>query len=197
VSARVMVFIDYQNVHLIAHRRFAKSGTAVTRTHVDPLQVARLLVSRRHVPSQLVGVRVYRGQPNPLHQPESAAAFGRQITEWNRSPLVTTILRPLRYPSRWPAALAQEKGIDVALATDFLDLAWDQQYDVGILFSSDTDLVPAVERVYKRQLARVEVAAWLKANRLWFPGTNLPWCHYLTGADYLAVADPTDYTKPT
>jgi uncharacterized LabA/DUF88 family protein len=92
---------------------------------------------------------------------------------------------------------AQEKGIDVALATDFLDLAWDQEYDVGILFSSDTDLVPAAERVYKRQLARVEVAAWSNTFRLRFPSTTLPWCHHLSKADYLAVADPTDYTKPT
>jgi NYN domain len=127
----------------------------------------------------------------------SASAFSRQVGEWERSPLITTVVRPLRYPGDWPDAPAQEKGIDVALAIDFLRLAIEQAYDVGILFSLDTDLVPALEMVSTLKLARVEVAAWAKAFRLRLPGTTLPWCHHLSRADYLTVADPTDYTKPS
>lgn len=108
---------------------------------------------------------------------------------------VTVVRHPVRYPPTWPKEPAQEKGIDVALAADFIELALDQEYDVGIVFSSDTDLVPILSKVVNRKLARVEVAAWTGAPRLQFPGTLLPWCHRLTRPDYLSVADPTDYTR--
>lgn len=38
-----------------------------------------------------------------------------------------------------------EKGVDTAIATDMIRLAWAGAYDVAILASSDADLVPAVE----------------------------------------------------
>lgn len=38
-----------------------------------------------------------------------------------------------------------EKGVDTAIATNMIRLAWENSYDVGILASSDADLVPAVE----------------------------------------------------
>jgi uncharacterized LabA/DUF88 family protein len=196
LPARVMVFLDYQNVHLIAHHRFHPAGTSATRTHIDPLKIGKLLVSRRRFESALVGVRVYRGEPSPEHQPAAAAASKGQARAWGAAPGVTVVRRPLRYPQTWPRDPAQEKGIDVALALDFLRLAVQMEYDVGILFSSDTDLLPALEAVVDLKLARVEVAAWHKAPRLRFRDTQLPWCHHLTEADYLSVADPTDYTKP-
>ena len=36
-----------------------------------------------------------------------------------------------------------EKGVDTAIITDLLTLAWEGAYDVAILVSSDADLVPA------------------------------------------------------
>lgn len=196
MPARVMVFLDYQNVYLFAHQRFSPPGSSPTTAHIDPLKVGRLLVSRRNQESELVGVRVYRGQPNPFFQPESAAASDRQARAWMAAREVSVLRRQLRYPKAWPHLPAQEKGIDVALAVDFVRLAMQREYDVGILFSSDTDLLPALETVAELKLARVEVADWGKSLRLRFPGTNLPWCHHLSRADYLAVADPTDYTRP-
>ena len=38
-----------------------------------------------------------------------------------------------------------EKGVDTAIATDMIRLAWAGAYDVAILCSSDADLVPAVQ----------------------------------------------------
>lgn len=195
LPARVMVFLDYQNVHLAAHQKFHPPGSPTALTHVDPLKIGKLLVSRRNEESALVGVRIYRGQPNPIFQPSSAAANERQLRVWTASRAVTVVRRQLRYPRTWPDQPAQEKGVDVALAVDFVRLALQQKYDVGILFSADTDLLPALETVVELQLARVEVAAWTKAFRLRFAGTALPWCHHLTRSDYLSVADPTNYTK--
>jgi len=38
-----------------------------------------------------------------------------------------------------------EKGVDTAIATDMIRLAWEDAYEVAVLVSSDADLVPAVE----------------------------------------------------
>ncbi len=57
------------------------------------------------------------------------------------------IARDLRYPPDWPRRPAQEKGIDVALAVDFVTMVARGECDVAILFSSDTDLLPALEAV--------------------------------------------------
>ena len=81
---------------------------------------------------------------------------------------MTVITRDLRYPPDWPRRPAQEKGIDVALAVDFVMMAARGEYDVGILFSSDTDLVPALEAVIALRPddpPACEVAAWACPRR--------------------------------
>jgi len=54
---------------------------------------------------------------------------------------------------------AIEKGVDTAIVTDLLSLAWEGAYDVAILVTSDADFVPAVERVQERGL-KVVNARW-------------------------------------
>jgi len=38
-----------------------------------------------------------------------------------------------------------EKGIDTAIATDMISLAWEDAWDIAILVSSDRDFIPVVE----------------------------------------------------
>lgn len=52
-----------------------------------------------------------------------------------------------------------EKGVDAALVTDLLSLAWQRAYDVAILVSGDADYVPAVEYVQSQGL-KVINAVW-------------------------------------
>jgi len=52
-----------------------------------------------------------------------------------------------------------EKGVDAAIVTDLLSLAWQEAFDVAILMSSDADFIPAVERVQEKGL-KVINAAW-------------------------------------
>ena len=40
-----------------------------------------------------------------------------------------------------------EKGVDVKIATDLLVGAYDDIYDVAIILSSDTDLIPAIQKI--------------------------------------------------
>ncbi|MDY0097014.1 MAG: NYN domain-containing protein [Candidatus Dojkabacteria bacterium] len=44
-----------------------------------------------------------------------------------------------------------EKGVDVKLALDLVLGAVDNQYDIALLLSSDTDILPAVEQVHMRK----------------------------------------------
>ncbi|MGZ8661261.1 MAG: NYN domain-containing protein [Actinomycetota bacterium] len=55
--------------------------------------------------------------------------------------------RVLGYPPAWPANPASEKGVDVALAVDLIYHAIRQDYDVAIVASTDTDLVPVLTAV--------------------------------------------------
>ena len=197
VPKRVMLFVDYENVHRHALTRFHPPRASRKLGHIDPLRLGELLVSRRRSPSVLVGVRVYRGLPAPRRQPAAAAANGRQADAWTRSSsLVSVIRRPLRYPKTWPEHPAIEKGVDVHLAVDLVRLAFERAYDVAILMSSDTDQQPALETVWDLTPGYVETAVWLGVPWVRFPERpNLPHCHVLTDQDYRLVQDTTDYTK--
>ena len=50
----------------------------------------------------------------------------------------------------------REKGIDVKLATDLVVAAVDNQYDTAVVVSSDSDLIPAIDWIRKRQNKKVE-----------------------------------------
>jgi uncharacterized LabA/DUF88 family protein len=43
-----------------------------------------------------------------------------------------------------------EKGIDTAIVTDMMQLAWDDGWDVAVLVSADADFVPVVETLSKK-----------------------------------------------
>jgi ferredoxin len=58
-----------------------------------------------------------------------------------------------------PLASSPEKGVDAALVTDLLSLAWQRAYDVAVLVSGDADYIPAVEYVQSQGL-KVVNAAW-------------------------------------
>lgn len=201
-SRRVVVFLDYQNVYHRAREAFCARDAPAREGQVDLLALGRLLASRVSGGS-LTSVRAYRGRPSRRLDPRSYAAFRRQT--WAQAErgagLVTVIARDLRYPPDWPTWPAQEKGIDVALAVDFVMMAARREFDVGILFSSDTDLVPALEAVIALRPGSppaCEVAAWaapgMRPRTLSVRGVRLR-RHLLTEADFRAVADPTDYAR--
>lgn len=112
---------------------------------------------------------------------------------------VNVIARGLRYPPDWSATRAQEKGVDVAQAVDFSQMAMLGEFDIGVIMSTDTDLKPALEAVLRLRAVggpTCEVAAWSRPGghspRLSVPAAKI-WCHWLSEADYLSVADRTDY----
>lgn len=197
------MFIDYQNVYMGARSAFDLHRRGHVDGQVHPERLGILLCDRgRSVdPTRtLASVSVFRGEPSPQHSPKGQAACQRQVHRWSQQGGVRVVTRPLKYYAR---ALqdgrtvyeAREKGIDVLIALAMVTGAMRDEFDVGILFSADTDLVPALEQV--RGAGKVcEVAAWHSPNRyaprLQIAGRN-PWCHWLDELDYRRVRDNTDY----
>ncbi len=188
---RVAVFFDYENVSGWARRCFR-----TVDGHIWPKATAELLVSRRRRPSELVETRVYRGRPNPTRQSVSARANDRQTADWEATG-VTVVRRNLQYPPQWPDVPASEKGIDVALAVDLVRFAMNGAIDAAIVFTSDMDILPAIELVNRDTPCHVEVACWSGGRRLRIGHTQAPWCHFLGESDFLRVQDQTDYTDPS
>lgn len=195
---RVTVFVDYQNVYATARSLFHAAADRPQDGHIWPMALGNLIVERRPRPSVLNEVRIYRGLPDSTRQPTLYAVNDRQTAVWTGDSRVVVFRRALRYPADWPQSKPMEKGIDVALAVDLVRLAHQGAYDVAVVFSRDTDLMPALEAVVEMRTERVhlEVATWKGAGRLRFSNTNLPWCHILDHDDYLAVQDSTDYLRP-
>jgi len=55
---------------------------------------------------------------------------------------------------------SREKGIDVKLATDLLVGALDDKYDIAVVVSSDSDLVPAIDIVRKKFNKKIEYVSF-------------------------------------
>jgi hypothetical protein len=187
VTENIAVFLDFQNVHLTGHSLYS-GGSELYRCVPDPARIADLIAACRKRPSTAGAVRVYRGRPDPNHQPIPAAANDAQASQWTRDRRVQVIRRQLNYRN-WPNQSPQEKGIDVQIAVDLITTAFTGQYDALVLFSSDTDLLPALETVVRQKLGHVEVACWSGFKPLRFSRTNLPWCHFLNEADWVAVTE--------
>lgn len=189
---RVEVFIDYENVRRTALGAFCDRGMPSHAGMIDPIALAELICARRKRPSILGRVYVYRGKPSPIHQPTASSYFDRYAAAWDRDARCQVRSRDLKY--RWHTEddfTAQEKGIDVWLATELIAHSLDTEAQAVVVVSSDTDLLPAVEYVLRDTPMHIEVAAWAGPGS--FPlflrndlneGRKRPYCHYLNKADF-------------
>jgi uncharacterized LabA/DUF88 family protein len=101
---------------------------------------------------------------------------------------------------RAKAYVAEEKGIDVKLASDLITLAYENAYDVGLIFSQDQDLIPAVEavkRVSEREGRKIVLACAYPVgpktlNRLGIRGST--WVE-IGGEEYESCLDTYDHAE--
>ncbi len=75
-----------------------------------------------------------------------------------------------------------------------------KEFDAAVVFSCDTDILPAVEMAFRRTEPRIEIGCWAGAKPLWFPEALasdprrfLPYCHFLNEQDFNDVRDCTNY----
>ncbi len=200
---RVVVFIDYQNVyHRARDSFFSESGPNPLSGHVHPLKVGELLCDLGHTRDpgrHLAGVRVYRARPDKRSGGDLERAAKIQMGRWTNTRGVKVCARPMDYIEtmrrgsvRWQG---REKGIDVMLSVDLVDMARTDAYDTAVVFSADTDLLPALEAAV-RIGKRVETATWFgpgeNRGALRIKQRNL-WNHYLDQSHFELVRDNTNY----
>ncbi len=208
--ARVLVFIDGQNVYKGCYENFG-------RPHCHPLLLSRWLAGNR----RLVGVRYYSGLHDPRVNPELNATVQRRHALMRQTG-VTVVERRLRYRWEWglrqrdlpdpqtrlgeelqvtvtPYQRAREKGIDVALALDVIDLAQRNLMDTAVVVSSDTDLCEVARVVHDttRPSGRVSVeAAVVRGGRRRIIMEHYDYTHQIGPQDFLPMSDEFDYRVP-
>lgn len=163
---RVKVFVDYWNFQLsLSDREASERGRADYRFEIDwrglGAWLARKACDAISVSSYSYdGVIVFTSYDKNSAQ---GAKFRRWCLTWlDRQPGVKVECferKPKPLP-KCPAcyqriavcphctkqiAAYEEKGVDTALATDMIRLAWEESYEYAVLATSDQDLVPAVK----------------------------------------------------
>lgn len=161
---RIRVFIDYWNLQLTLNDR---ESEAIGQDDV------RFLVRWKDFPGLVAGKAAellevsefsYEGAIiYSSYNPRADPKFKNWLSNWlDRQPgiQVVALERRPKAPPRCPAChqvietcpkcnnrieATVEKGVDTAIATDMIRLAWEDAYDVAIVVSSDGDLVPAVK----------------------------------------------------
>jgi uncharacterized LabA/DUF88 family protein len=161
-SARVAVFIDWQNTYKTAREAFGWLDYPNEYGNYSPYSLARLLATGngRGERGELVSVNVYRGLPSQKFDQAGYAANRRQAAAWMKEnpALVIPRLRPLRYARD---GTAREKGVDVQLAIDALEWVVSEQCQIAIVFSHDSDLVPVVDSLVRlKGRDCVETVSW-------------------------------------
>ena len=201
----VVIFVDYQNVYMRARDAFHNPhADPYWMGQINPTELGKHIVGDdATLERDLYGVRIYRGMSNNERDPKGHKAARRQVAAWERQPLTTVTTRQLRYPRNYPDAKAEEKGIDVQIALDFVMMAVRNEYDVGVLMSNDTDLRPALEEVINLGSHTVEVATWepregrpkyhlsLEQRRV----NTQPYCHRINLDAYNRISDDTNYAR--
>lgn len=151
-STRVMIFIDGSNIHWGIK---AYNQEHETNLKINYEKLVSLLLKDRI----LIRVMYYCSQPIPPSRPTQTGFF-----DYLRSLNIQVIEKPLktRTDPSTKAPRYVEKGVDVALATDLIGMAWEDAYDVAIIVSGDADYVGAVNKVMGKG-RNVEVASFAKS----------------------------------
>ncbi len=143
---RAVVFIDAQNMYRGARRAYGWENHAGQYGNFRPIGLARILTPGED--RILTEARVYTGVPTVKNDPRGNAITQRRMAAWitDNPELVQVFPRSLKYPP----PRGQEKGVDVELAIDIVRLAMDDAFDIVVLASTDTDLMPPLELIAKR-----------------------------------------------
>lgn len=219
-NARVMVFFDGQYFYKECRRAFGWS-----QAHPDV--IARELAG----PRKLVGTRFYTGLHDPRKNPAGHAAMERRLRAMGQRG-VDYQIRTLKYVWEWGPGLEEkrrlpaagpkeaprqveivpyerpvEKGIDLFLSLDALDLGLLNKYDVAIIVSLDADLteLPPMLRGMVRRAGLPEIR--IEAGVIQRPSPKRPkrvlrvlprfdHTHQITQEMFDKAVDRTNYSQP-
>ncbi len=150
-ATRVMIFIDGSNLHwgLKEYNGDNQVNYKIDYTKFIPLVIKDRTCIRamyycsKPVPPQIGQIKFY----------DYLRSVGIQVID---KELKTRIDRTTQKPYN------VEKGVDVALATDLIAMAWENAYDVAVIVSGDADYAGAVSKVMSKG-KNVELASFKKS----------------------------------
>ena len=191
---RTIVSIDGQNLFHLARNAWAQTtgATRYTWPSYDVRKLSEGLTAM--VPGRtLAEIRFYTGIPNP-NAPPAGNKFWHGF--WTKKLRALTNQGIIVYKGR--INHGQEKGVDVKLALDVVQLTHENRYDCGIVVSQDWDFGPAISlaKVIAHNQSRTvtfDSAFPFDNNNTaprGIPGTN--WVH-IDKTLYDACYDPRDY----
>jgi uncharacterized LabA/DUF88 family protein len=177
MEQRLRVFVDFWNFQLNWNERTGKKPPDWTRIPLALSQKTRQLMEEIGSTDTLAfhETRVY-ASCDPAN-PKDSKLRGWLNTFLDRQPSYRVFIRERKSHLRpvhcsacgteiadcpqctKPFRQGTEKGVDTAIVTDLLSLAWEHAYDIAVLVSSDADFVPAVERLQEKGF-KVVNATW-------------------------------------
>lgn len=184
------------NCYHSAREAFHAEGDPGRYGELRPSAFAQMLVEKGDHGDKLTHIGIYRGEPDARKDPQTTAAFSRQRQEWldQCGDILRYRTRPLRYLMGRSLHEAEEKGIDVQLAIDAMTMGLQGEYDLAILATVDTDLLPVVEGLLvlkeKTGSPDVVVIGWAGTSKHLEAGVPVRW---IGKHDYDAVRDRNDY----
>lgn len=136
-TKRLAIFIDGSNLYFKLRSldldNLSKFGY---RKFLDWLSLGKQIVFQAYY------VAVVRAAPG--NQAAQKLRQGQQALFWHLSRQGITIKKGFLMHS---SGKYHEKGVDVQIATDLLVGAYEDLYDIALVVSSDTDLLPAMAKV--------------------------------------------------
>ncbi len=151
--------------------------------------------------AKLKQVRIYRGLPSNEQDPKGYGAVRKHTAALRRADPTRTevILKPLHYDD---GGAPREKSVDVQLAVDFVMMAINDEYDIGVIFTTDTDLKPPLDAAFDlhgRAFPWPMTAGWDGPNHykrcIAATGNRRAPCIWITMPTYMKVKDSTRYAK--
>lgn len=199
VLKRTYVFFDGQNFFYAAKEAFGYSYP----NFAPWLLSKRICTIQSWIPDKTY---FYTGIPSRQDDPFWSGFWTKKLTVMGTRG-VRVYSRELRYRNRSirledgtekTIVVGQEKGIDIRIALDVIRFAWDDLFDVALVFSQDQDLSEVAQEI--RRIA-VRQGRWIKIASA-FPFS--PACGNKRGIDktdwikidrtlYDSCLDPTDY----
>lgn len=191
-DVRACVFVDFWNFQLNWNQRYLSSeaksngsGVKCDWARIAPVirEESELLLKLAGAPDAILRITEMRVYASVLRNDPSE----RRLESWLRHrvaaiPNTVVKVRDRRIQEKTcrcrdcghevsvcPACLkrlrsAPEKGVDAAIVTDMMSLAWDDAFDVAILVTQDVDYAPAVRRLRGKGFEVIN-AAWSEGGR--------------------------------
>jgi uncharacterized LabA/DUF88 family protein len=147
MEERVAVFIDGSNLYHALRSNFSRQDLRFTDF------IKQLTGSRR-----LFRAYYY----NVLQDPTQRADAHRDQQDFLGALRETPYLEVKLGGTKLAQGVPVEKGIDVMLVTDLLNLAWEDLYDVAVLVSGDSDFAYALQAV--KNLGKYVEVAYFESN---------------------------------